>query len=341
MTIPGRLAVCRVAARAILIGCTCWTVVGERRAAAQRSDGQLTIEVVDSKSGQPLAARMHLKNARGRAVTLRLPGTAEFGGHFYIDGSRALPLRAGQYTFDVDAGPEYRTQSGHFEIERHADDSKRIEMKRFANLREEGWYGGDLDVGRRLADMPIITRAEGLEIVPAQKTLAAGPPQKRSRAGSDQPMPDASVERFSNRQAEMIPAQGGEVLLFDTEPPFESIAENSELSSSLDGIRSMRRRGARIVARTPYAWDLPVWLAGGDLDAIQLIHHHALYDGVVDNEDDGRPRDKKLYPGSRGNGRWSEAVYYHALNCGFRIPPGAGSGSGWNDSPVGTNRVYA
>src|SRR5262249_9367284 len=46
------------------------------------------------------------------------------------------------------------------------------------------------------------------------------------------------------------------------------------------------------------------------------------------------------FPGQRGNGRWSETVYYHVLNCGFRLPPVAGSGSGANDNPVGTNRVY-
>jgi hypothetical protein len=60
----------------------------------------------------------------------------------------------------------------------------------------------------------------------------------------------------------------------------------------------------------------------------------------VDNEDDGRPRDRTLYPGRSGNGRWSENVYYHVLNCGLRIPPAAGSGSGTNENPVGTNRVY-
>ena len=94
------------------------------------------------------------------------------------------------------------------------------------------------------------------------------------------------------------------------------------------------------IAPTPYAWNLPVWLADDKLDAIELIHRHSLRDGVVDNEDDGRPRDKTLFPGPRGNGRWSEAVYYHVLNCGLRMPPAAGSGSGANDNPVGTNRVY-
>jgi hypothetical protein len=309
--------------------------------AAPRGDGQLTLEVIDADSGQALAARVHLKNARGRPVSLRLPGTAEFGGHFYIDGRATLPLRVGQYTFELDAGPEYRTQSGHFEIERHADDSQRIEMKRFATLSEEGWYGGDLDVLRRQADLPLIMRAEGLMFVPVQKSTVDRPAQRVTRARADVPTAVEPGERFSNPQSEMLSAPGGEVLLFDPKPPFADIAENRDMSSLLDGIRKVRRHGARTIARTPYAWDVPVWLASDELDAIQLIHHHALLDDVDDHENDGRPRDKRFFPGSRGNGRWSEAAYYHALNCGFRVPPVAGSGSGRNTNPVGTNRVYA
>ncbi len=248
--------------------------------AAPHSDGELRIEVVDGATGQPMAARMHLKTMAGRPVKLRLPGTAEYGGHFYIDGKLTLPLHVGRYTFELEAGPEYLTQSGHFEIERHADDSKRIEMKRVVDLATEGWWGGDLDVRRKAKDMPLILQAEGLKIAPLSEPLAA---------------------------KEMSPR-------LDVENHF--------------------------IARTPYAWDLPVWLASGKLDAIELINHHSLRSGVVDNENDGRPRDKSFFPGAHGNGRWSEAVYYHVLNCGFRIPPVAGSGSGGNDNPVGTNRVY-
>jgi hypothetical protein len=255
----------------------------EAASAAPRGDGRLTIELVDSESGQPLAARMHVKNARGRAVTVRLPGTAEYGGHFYIDGRLTIPFRRGQYTFELDAGPEYLTQSGHFEIERHADDSKRISMKRFVKLASEGWYGGDLDVARRPADLPLIMRAEGLHILPTHE----------------------------GKPSEVIGAQ------------------------EING---------RIIARAPYAWEMPLWLASGKLDAIQLIHYGVasprVRNGDVDNEQGGRPRDPILFPGRSGNGRWSEAVYYHVLNCGLRIPPAAGSGSGTNDNPVGTNRVY-
>src|SRR5882762_4112968 len=91
--------------------------------AAPHSDGELTVEIVDSASGQPIAARMHLYAGRNagpaagakRAVKLNMPNSAEFGGHFYIDGKATLLLRVGPYTFELEAGPEYLPQHGQFE----------------------------------------------------------------------------------------------------------------------------------------------------------------------------------------------------------------------------------
>ena len=309
---------------AALVLCGCLAARHQPLLAAQRSDGQLRVEVVDIATDQPIAARMHLKNSRGRPVRLRLPNSAEHGGHFYIDGQVTLPLRAGQYTFELEAGPEYRTRTGHFEIERHADDSERIEMTRFADLADEGWYGGDLDVARRPTELPLILRAEGLRVVP----LHAG-----SRATK-------SARENTGSTAQLVATPGGELLLIDMKSPLE-LPSAAGLRSSLSVVREARAHNARIFVRTPYAWDMPAWLASGELDAISLIHHHALRDGTLDDENDGRPRDRALFPGRTGNGRWSERVYHHALSCGLRIPPAAGSGSGTNDNPVGTNRVYA
>jgi hypothetical protein len=272
--------------------------------AAPHSDGQLAIEIVDAATGQPIAARMHLKNGRGRPVTLRAEGLRQYADHFYIDGKLTLPLRVGQYTFDLEAGPEYRTQNGHFAIERHADDTKRIEMHRFADMEQEGWWAGDLDAQRRADDLPLALRAESLAYVP-----------NRDDAGD-------------NTLAEGL-------LVFGVSQPLDTAGK-----TSLEILREAKRLGGHVVARTPYAWDLPVWLASGELDAIEVIHHHALRDAVVDNEDDGRPRDKTFFPGHTGNGRWSATIYEHVLNCGLRIPPAAGSGSGTNGNPLGINRVY-
>jgi hypothetical protein len=306
--------------------------------AAPRSEGQLALEVVDSETLQPIAARIHLKNSRGRPVALKIPGTAEYGGHFYIDGKVTLPMRRGQYTFELDAGPEYRTQRGHFEIERHAEDAKRIAMKRFANLAREGWYAGDLDVSRQLDDLPLIMRAEALSVVPTSADQA--PRQKR--ASTTHPLdapPNATRSYAFGPFRELASRSGGDLLLFNLQ---KSSDEHSltNAASLLSVMQEARGLDGKVVARTPYSWDLSLLLASSELDAIQLIHHHALRDGVLDDEKDGRPRDRALFPGRSGNGRWSETVYYHVLNCGLRIPPAAGSGSGTNDNPVGTNRVY-
>ena len=135
----------------------------------------MQIDIVDKATGQPIPARMHLNHGRQvapsttakprpkRPVKLNMPGSAEFGGHFYIDGTAKLPMKVGQFTFELEATPEYLNQSGGFEIQRHADDSKKIEMRRFVDLEKEGWYGGDLDVNRNAKDLPLIMRAEGLQ----------------------------------------------------------------------------------------------------------------------------------------------------------------------------------
>jgi hypothetical protein len=39
-------------------------------------------------------------------------------------------------------------------------------------------------------------------------------------------------------------------------------------------------------------------------------------------------------------GHWVQEIYYHALNCGLRIAPSAGSASGVLPNPVGYNRAY-
>jgi hypothetical protein len=270
--------------------------------AAPRADGELEIEIVDADTGKPLAARVHLMNARKRPVKVNVPNTAEFGGHLYVDGTLTLPLRRGQYTFEIDAGPEYRTQSGHFEIERHADDSKRVEMKSFADLAKEGWYGGDVDFDRTARDLDLIMRGAKLQDI-------------RTREHASMLGLGAGGWGLEARRLDSSPAPS-------PQPPVPRVH----------------------IARSPYAWNLPVWIARGELDAIELINHRSLRAGVVDRaadkEEDGRPRDRSLFPGKTGNARWSETVYYHVLNCGLRVPPVAGSGSGENDNPVGTNRVY-
>ena len=101
-----------------------------------------------------------------------------------------------------------------------------------------------------------------------------------------------------------------------------------------------QQTGVHVDVEKPFWWDMPVWVALGLVDSIELAHNHMWRNGMLDNEAWGKPRDKVFYPSPRGTGFWSQDIYYHLLNCGLRIPPSAGSASGVLENPVGYNRVY-
>jgi hypothetical protein len=85
---------------------------------------------------------------------------------------------------------------------------------------------------------------------------------------------------------------------------------------------------------------MPMLVANGQVDSIQVLHGQICRDEVLVDEPGAKARDQTLFPGPWGNALWSQAIYFHLLNCGLRIPPTAGSGSGVSPNPVGYNRVY-
>lgn len=83
-----------------------------------------------------------------------------------------------------------------------------------------------------------------------------------------------------------------------------------------------------------------MWLAHGVADTVGIAHNHMHRGGVMDSEAWGRPRDHGRYSGPRGNGGYTQEIYYRLLNCGLHLPPSAGSASGVLPNPVGYNRAY-
>ncbi|QEG34308.1 CehA/McbA family metallohydrolase domain-containing protein [Bythopirellula goksoeyrii] len=304
-----------------------------------RYDGMLTVNAADEKTGQAIPVRMELRNSHGKPVRVRPKGAIALDGYLVFDGSVTLELKKGNYQFFIEAGPEYQTRQGHFTIERHAEDSTEVLLTRRVNMQNEGWWAADLEVSQALNDMPLLMRAAGVDFVPVTvaTNLRGKCSEMKLRAGES--ISDLSPP-FFGPWAAIDYRRGGGLQLIASESPFPVCDKDAD-ESSLTVSQSASDHGDKVIALSPFAWDLPIWIASGKLDAVQLIHRHSLLDNVIDNEDWGYPRNRKLYPGAMGNGRWSEAIYHHLLNCGLRIPPVAGSGSGTNGNPVGTNRVYA
>jgi len=300
------------------------------RAQAARYDGELTIVTIDEQTGERIPVRMELRDGRGRPVRVRAEGAVSLGDYFVFDGEITLELKKGPYTFLIEAGPEYETRPGRFTIERRAEDDTEVVLRRRVDMKAEGWWAGDFDVKQSIKDLPLLMRAVGVDFVPVLDRENV-----RGKCRQEKMIAETAV----NSRISIDNRRGGGLMLFNAQQSID-VCRWKANESSMSTLSAASKAGADVAALTPFAWDLPLWLAAGDLDAIQIIHRHALIDGVVDNEGGGRPRDKTFFPGEMGNGRWSEAIYHHVLNCGIRIPPTAGSGSGTNKNPVGANRVY-
>ena len=335
--------------RAALLAIACCSLAAQPALAAR--GGQLHLKIVDRDSKKPLVCRMHLSTAKGKPVLP--PGIPSIADYLLIDGEATLRLPLGTYQFDVEHGPEYLVRHGQFTIGDDADDSQVVDLKRIADLSAEGWWSGDLDVEAITGFFPLALRADDLhvaEVVIASNAKSLGAPRRspgvrKPPARPRQPQPGAAWEiapgHFVRISAVGDFREGGAVLIAGLQKPLKLPAARAAEPSTTALLAEAQLLGrCWIDVVNPASLDLPIWLASGQVDSIELASSRLLrrgYSPLVG----GRPFDRTMYPGKEGPAKWDEAIYYQLLNCGLQIPPTAGSGSGRNSNPVGYNRVYA
>jgi hypothetical protein len=312
-------------------------LLGALPALAARPDGTLEVKVLDANTGQPIAARMRLRQSSGRPAKSRGLGVAQHGDHYYVDGQADLGLRRGQYTFELEAGPEYKPVSGHFEIERRAEDSKTVEMHRAADLGKEGWRGADLLAERGGSHFSAAMRGELLSYCP----LTAW----RNDGGGWSEVPTAVSEAGSlviyGPSAARLRTDAGDLLFVRPEGALSRQDLKTIGGASLAELRAARESGLRVIAADAASWRLPIWLAGDVLDAVVVVDASDQPRQNKQAKSWGRSPDAAMFPGDVGAARWREAIYFQLLNAGLRLAPVAGSGTGGNDLPLGACRVYA
>jgi hypothetical protein len=313
-------------------------ILAGRRAGAQDRPPELRLVVTDDR-GNTCPCRIHVTDAQGKP---QQPADLPFWrDHFVCDGKASLRMRPGRYRYEVERGPEHRRESGMVELEPGRDVERTVRLGRIADLTEQGWYCGDLHVHRPLKDIPLLMRAEDLHVAPVitwwNKTnpWATAPPPKDLLHRLD-------GNRFYHAMGGEDERGGGAVLLFNLDRPLDIAGAGREYPSAVKFIADARARNRDVWVdvEKPFWWDVPLWVAGGQVDSIGIAHNHMWRGGVLPNEAWGRPRDKGRYPDPLGNGDWTQDIYYHLLNCGLRLPPSAGSASGVLPNPVGYNRVY-
>lgn len=308
-----------------------------------QTKGFISIDFLEDKTDQPLVCRAQVKNPSGRVIRPRGGGLMQ-GEWSLIEGPLDFKAIPGDYTYLAYHGPQFSPASGGFTLDRDSQGLDAIRFERHANLDEEGWYGGDLlsyvEPDKSLRWLP----AEDLQMaaVVSEQPLAPGVP--RLLAGQAQRW----VNQFSYRDAR----PGSGLVIHHWSPPAEV---PPELPSTRLLVMSKARDAAQqgtvaddSLVLPPHAeiqqlWarDVPIWLASGQVDSIQILSEHLTYDGSRAAVPQPLELPEGRFAGERGPGRMVERIYWQVLEAGLRLPPTAGSGFGKTPSPLGYNRVYA
>ncbi|MEX2288424.1 MAG: CehA/McbA family metallohydrolase [Planctomycetaceae bacterium] len=300
------------------------------------ANGSLRVEIADEK-GKPVPCQVYLHDAAGKSI--RAPGLPFWHDHFVCDGAFELSLPPGSYEYEIERGPEYRPLGGSVTIEDSRRTTENLHLARIADLASDGWYSGELHVHRPVEQIPLLMQAADLHVAPVITWWNA------TNLWANRELPAPTLNRFDGNRFYDVMAgederEGGALLFLGLKKPLAITAATREHPSPMKFASEARAGGAWIDIEKPFWWDVPVWLATGVADSIGIANNHMCRSTMYENEAWGKPRDSKRLPSPLGNGYWSQEIYYHALNCGLRLPPSAGSASGVLPNPVGYNRVY-
>jgi hypothetical protein len=311
-----------------------WTTTTAR----QKDTGRVEIVVTDKATGKPVPCRVHLKDAAGKAQKAdKLPFWFD---HFVCGGEVTLNLPPGKYTVEVERGPEYSQFADSLTLDAGGTKKLTAELKRIVDMPASGWWPGELHVHRPVEDIELLMRAEELHVAPVITWWNKRNLWAKAKL-PEEPLVRFDRNRFYHSLAGEDEREGGALLYFHLNRPLEITEATREYPSPLKFAEEARKhKGVWIDAEKPFWWDVPVWVAAGQVDSIGIANNHMCRDRMYESEAWGKPRVVERYPSPRGNGYWSQNIYYHLLNCGLRIPPSAGSASGVLPNPVGYNRVY-
>jgi hypothetical protein len=305
---------------------------------ARVETGRVKITVLDKATDKPVPCRVHLKDAKGKGVK---PEKLPFwNDHFVCPGEVALDLSPGKFTVEIEHGPEYSSSTNSFTLAADEAVELSVPLSRLVDMPAKGWWPGETHVHRRLEDIELLMRAEELHVAPVitwwnKRNLWA------KATLPDEPLVRFDGNRFYHKMAGEDEREGGALLYFHLKRPLAITEATREYPSPLTFAKEARtHKGVWIDAEKPFWWDVPVWVAAGQVDSIGIANNHMCRDKMSETEAWGKPRVVERYPPPRGNGYWTQEIYYRLLSCGLRIPPSAGSASGVLPNPVGYNRVY-
>lgn len=345
-----------------------WTAV----AAAQEATVTLRGTIIDSETDKLVAARMSVKSADGKwyfpksddpvgtAIEYRKQvGPTSLEQHVTLSAHPfVVKVPPGKYTITVERGKEYRRCEQEYEFK---DDELQQEihptLERWTNMAKLGWYSGDVHSHRPLAETPNLILAEDLNVaMPLSHwvTVADIDPTQGNRISQSGPVKPEWIAVDAthgihplNTEYEIFTVGGkshtlGAVLI---------CGQKTRLDRGVPPVRRMAEQahadGAFLdLEKHSWAWT-PMIVPLMKVDLFELANNHCWPTDFAFSSWtlDAAPKYMDLELTDKGFTEWGWIEfglksYYAYLNCGFRMMPSAGTGSGVHPVPLGFGRVY-
>lgn len=318
---------------------------GDLEIAVTDADGaslpaRVSVIGADDRGWTPADALRHADDAFDRAERSFEPT------YFHSPGSSRLEVPAGAYTVEVWRGPEYDPVRRQVSVAEGQPTRVTVALERIAEPEADGWYSGDLHVhmnygGAYAVDPELLIRqaaAEDLDVV------------ENTVVNKEQRVPDIAAFRTDRDPAST---------------PGNHLFHGQEFHTSLWGHSALLGLQEHFLlpdyaayVNTPAASPYPHNAAAFDLAHAQgaIVGYVHPFDSVPDPTDRSVPLNHELpVDVALGKVDYLEVVgfsdhlataevWYRLLNCGFRLPAGAGTDAMTNFAslrgPVGTNRTY-
>lgn len=304
-----------------------------------------TLNLRITAGGVPGVARVYITGQDGKPF--QIPGAISYTrrgeAHSIVDRNAVVSLPPGRYVVRAEKGAEFRSAEKSVDLTGGGTARVDLDVPRFCDMNARGWYSGDLHIHRSPDEMPLLARAEDLNVAPViTRHVGSGRPVKSAFPSTNLLAVDSKhFVSVQNQEVERLVTGHGAVVLLNTPQPVE--ANPSDLFPlDVEFCRQARRQGGFVDGEKPIWKNVPVNLAFGALDSIGVVNNHFHPRAVIlDAEKYGAmERGASSYETIEGFARWMIDLYYSFLNCGFRIPVSAGSASGVMPSWPGYERVY-
>ena len=339
---------------------------------ARAQERNVFLAIRDQMTKEPLAARVYLNAANGspyffqsvdpngsavRYEKQNWINSASTEYHTTVSAHRSRArVPEGRYELIVERGKSYRPFHRQLEV-RGSDVELIVDLQRWVNPTARSWYSGDTHIHRTIDELRTIQLAEDLHVTfPltnwvtfSDRLPAAGDKSQRDELPNQLiEIDDTHVIWPRNTEYEIFTVGkqrhtlgalfvlGHEGDLQQTVPPWLPVVEQNQ-----------RRKPAPLFDMDKLDWPFAMLLP--------TIAPHALYE--LSNNHTWRTEfafrkwntraPAYLQPpyGSQEGGHrsWIDytlGMYYTLLNCGFRLPPTAGTANGVHPVPAGFGRVY-